>query len=211
MLKRVLPLLWLIAGIGFLFWLYSSNASSFDTLARHNPETGPAIGFVLIVASQVVAPLTGFPIFVALAKIYGLTAACIILYLGFCTSGALNFFIARQYGAPFVGRMVGENMLHRSRVWLHEQSVLYVTLSRILGYYYHDIFSYGWGLTSISFKRYYGVTLIATLIPLIIEYIILSRISLENPRGLLIFYAAMIGIAVSFLGAWALFQLYRRR
>ena len=157
------------------------------------------------------APLTGFPVFAILAKIYGLPVAACTLYACYALSSAINFHIARRFGAPVVERILGAGSVKRALPWLDGRSTLYVSLTRILGYYYHDVISYGWGLTSVSFGRYYLTTLIATLVPLGVEYAVLSQIPLDDVRGLIYFYVAMLAVTVGFLAVWFAFTRARQQ
>lgn len=200
----------MIVTFAALLWLFTTYGSRFEQIAQENVELGVALGFALLLASQVAAPLTGFPVFAIIAKIYGLPIAACTLFACYAFSSAINFYIARRFGAPVVNRILGAGKIERALGWLDSRSVLYVSLTRILGYYYHDLFSYAWGMTTVSFARYYLTTLIATLIPLAVEYAVLSQIPLDDVRGLIYFYAAMIAVTLAFLAAWIVFIRVRR-
>jgi uncharacterized membrane protein YdjX (TVP38/TMEM64 family) len=211
MLRRIISIAWVLALFGLLFWLYTENGQSLQDAISDYPVGGLWIGFVLIVASQVLAPLSGFPVFAILAKSYGLSTAVMILYAAYVVSSTVNFWIARRYGMPIVARIIGEAGIERAIGWLNSRSILYIGLSRVLGYYYHDIISYAWGLTKVKFWPYFSTTLIVTLLPLAAEYAVLSRIELDDVRGLLVFYGAMLAISVIFVGAWLIFQRIREK
>lgn len=211
MLRQLIVAAWVVITFGVLLWLFTAYGGSFEQIARDNPFLGVALGLALLLASQVAAPLTGFPIFAILAKIYGLPVAACTLYACYALSSAINFHIARAFGAPVVDRILGAGKVERALGWLDGRSILYVSLTRILGYYYHDVISYAWGLTNVGFVRYYLTTLVATLIPLAVEYAVLSRIPLDDVRGLIYFYVAMIAVTVAFLAAWVMFTRTRRR
>jgi len=201
---------WAIITLTALLWLFTVYGARFDDIAQENTELGVALGLALLVASQVAAPLTGFPVFAILAKIYGLPIAAGSLYLAYALSSAINFQIARRFGAPLVDRIIGADSVKSARVWLDRRSAIYISLTRVLGYYYHDVISYGWGLTAVGFGRYYVTTLVATLIPLTVEYMVLSSIPLNDVRGLIYFYVAMIAVTLVFVVAWFLFTRTRR-
>jgi uncharacterized membrane protein YdjX (TVP38/TMEM64 family) len=84
-----------------------------------------------------------------------------------------------------------------------------VALSRVLGYYYNDAISYIWGVTDIGFRRYYAVSVGATVIPAAIEYAIVSQISLESPRGLVLFYLSLFALSGVSLIAWFLVRRFK--
>lgn len=210
MLKRIVSVIWVVGLFGLLFWLYTANGQALQEAISSHPVGGIWIGCALIVASQVLAPLSGFPVFALLAKSYGLPTAVIALYAAYLTSSTANFWIARQYGAPVVAKIVGEAGIERAVGWLNSRSMLYVALSRVLGYYYHDIISYAWGMTKVRFWPYFATTSTVTLLPLAAEYAVLSHIALDDARGLVVFYIAMLAISLIFVGAWFLFQRLRR-
>lgn len=209
--RHLLSAAWIIITFAGLLWLFTAYGADFEQIAQDNIAFGVALGLALLVASQVAAPLTGFPVFAIIAKLYGLPIAAGTLYAAYVLSSAINFQIARRLGAPVVECILGPGTAKRALGWLDNRSSVYVSLTRVLGYYYHDIFSYAWGLTSVSFTRYYVTTLIATLIPVGVEYLVLSRIPLDDVRGLIYFYVAMIAVTIAFLAAWFVFMLVRRR
>ena len=131
----ILRAIWLAVSLGLLFWLFNANASNFEASARDNQAAGLLLGLSLIVASHIVAPLTGFAVFISMAKIYGLPNAVAILYTAYCISSAANFFIARALGKPIVENLIGKDNVDRTVAALNGRSLLYVSLSRILGYY----------------------------------------------------------------------------
>lgn len=211
MARRALSIVWAVGLFCLLIWLYTTNGQNLQDAISNQPAAGLWIGFALIIGSQILAPLSGFPIFAILAKSYGLGTAVVVLYASYAVSSVVNFWIARRYGVPIVAKIVGASRIEQAVGWLDHRSALYVGLSRILGYYYHDIISYAWGLTQVKFRRYFAITLFVTLLPLAAEYAVLRNISLDSIRGLAIFYLAMLGVSLAFVVGWFIFQRVREK
>ncbi len=207
--RAIASAIWLAAGLALLLWLFSAGGERSADIARTHPFLGLVTGYGLVVISHIAAPLSGFAVVVGMAKIYGLPAAMSMLYLAYLTTFALNFALARRFGRPLVLAILGAAKLSRFSDLTANPRPLYVALSRVFGYYYNDAISYIWGVTDIGFRRYYAISIASTIIPAAIEYAIVSRISLESPKGLLLFYLALFALSGASLIAWALVRRFR--
>jgi uncharacterized membrane protein YdjX (TVP38/TMEM64 family) len=207
--RALLSAIWLIAGLAVLLWLFSTGGQKAGDIAKAQPLLGLVVGYGLVAISQVAAPLSGFAVVVGMAKIYSLPAAMGVLYLSYLTTFALNFALGRSFGRPLVRGILGSAKLSKYSALTASPRPLYVALSRVFGYYYNDAISYIWGVTDIGFQRYYFTSVVATIIPAVIEYAIVSRISLQSPKGLLLFYLSLLSLSgVSFV-AWLLIRRFK--
>jgi uncharacterized membrane protein YdjX (TVP38/TMEM64 family) len=207
--RALLSAVWLIAGLAVLIWLFSAGGQRSGEIAKTQPLLGLIVGYGLVVISQIAAPLSGFAIVVGMAKIYGLPAAMGVLYLTYLTTFAANFWLARRFGRPLVLALLGSARVEKLNAFTAQPRLRYVSLSRIFGYYYNDAISYIWGVSNIDFRRYYLCSVGATVIPAAIEYAIVSRISLQSPKGLLLFYLSLFALSGVSLAAWALVRRFR--
>jgi uncharacterized membrane protein YdjX (TVP38/TMEM64 family) len=207
--RPVLSLIWLAAGLTLLLWLFSASGGQAVQFARTKPVEGLTLGFFLVLTSQILAPLSGFAIVAGMAKVYGLPQGLGVLYLCYITSFAANFWIARRFGRPAVRWVLGGERFGRLAVAAGQPKLVYVALSRMLGYYYNDAISYVWGVTSIRFWPYYGVSLASTSVPALVEYLILRNISLTDASGLGVFYIALFLLSGGLLLTWRLIQGWR--
>lgn len=201
--------IWLAGGLSLLLWLFSQGGQQAGDIARTHPLLGLPVGCGLVVISQIVAPLSGFPIVVGMAKIYGLPSAMGMLYLSYLITFAANFSLARRFGRPLVLALIGRSRAEKLKAFAAEPDARYVGLSRVFGYYYNDAISYVWGVSNIGFRRYYLTSLAATVPPAALEYAIVSRISLESPKGLLVFYVALFALSGVLLAGWAAVRRFR--
>jgi len=197
---------WLIGGLAVLLWLFSTGGEHIGDIGRTHALLGLIAGYGLVVISQIAAPLSGFAVVVGMAKIYGLPSAMGMLYLAYLTTFALNFALARRFGQPLVRAVLGSRQLSRLNEAIMRPQPHYVAVSRMLGYYYNDAISYIWGLSGIGFARYYWISITSTIFPAAIEYWIVSHISLNDSKGLLVFYGALFTLSGLFLMAWALYR-----
>jgi uncharacterized membrane protein YdjX (TVP38/TMEM64 family) len=202
--RAIASVIWFVAGLALLLWLFSAGGEHSADIARTHPLLGLFTGYGLVVISQIAAPLSGFAVVVGMAKIYGLPAAMGMLYLAYLTTFAVNFWLARRVGRPLVQAILGRAKLSKFSDLTSNPRPFYVALSRVLGYYYNDAISYIWGVTDIGFHRYYAVSIASTIIPAAIEYAIVSRISLESPKGLLLFYLSLFALSGVLLITWFL-------
>jgi uncharacterized membrane protein YdjX (TVP38/TMEM64 family) len=193
--RAIASAIWLAAGLTLLLWLFSAGGERSADIARTHPLLGLLTGYGLVVISQIAAPLSGFAVVVGMAKIYSLPAAMGMLYLAYLTTFAVNFALARRFGRPLVLAILGPRGLTKFSDLTSNPRPIYVILSRVFGYYYNDAISYIWGVTDIDFRRYYALSVAATVIPSAIEYAIVSRISLESPKGLLLFYLSLFALS----------------
>ncbi len=206
--RAIGTIVWLVAGLALLLWLFSAGGQHAADIARSHPLIGLFVGFGLVAISQIAAPLSGFAVVVGMAKIYGLPAAMGMLYLAYLSTFALNFALARRYGRPLVLAVLGRTRLLKLSDMTANPRATYVILSRVLGYYYNDAISYIWGVTDVRFGRYYALSVGATVIPAVIEYAIVSRISLQSPKGLLLFYGWLFALSGLSLIAWFLVRRF---
>ena len=201
--------IWLIAGLTVLLWLFSAGGERASEIAQTRPLLGLPIGYGLVVISQIAAPLSGFAVVVGMAKIYGLPAAMGMLYLAYLTTFAVNFALARRFGRPLVRAVMGRAKLSKYSEFTSNPRPRYGILSRVFGYYYNDAISYIWGVTDMGFRRYYAASIGATIIPAAIEYAIVSQISLESPKGLLLFYVSLFALSGASLAGWLIVRRFR--
>lgn len=207
--RAIISAIWLVAGLTLLLWLFSAGGERSADIARTHPLLGLLTGYGLVAISQIAAPLSGFAVVVGMAKIYGLPAAMGMLYLAYLTTFAVNFALARRFGRPLVLAVLGGAKLSKFSGLTSSPRPLYVLLSRVFGYYYNDAISYIWGVTDIGFRRYYALSVASTIIPAAIEYAVVSRISLESPKGLLLFYLSLFALSGVSLIGWFLIRRFK--
>ncbi len=199
--KIVKSVFWAIVLITFVYFLYSIDKEILENIAIRLGWLGPVFIGLVLVCTQVFAPLSGSAFFFIGVKLYGYQPMLVLFYCTSMISAPICFFVARTYGRGMVTKLVGkENMGRLDEVTLlHEKPLLIV--GRTLGYYFFDFISYALGLTKISFKKYFSYTVLLTLIPYILLYFVFKNLNFDNFRNVMVFYGAMVitGIVFAYL------------
>lgn len=159
----------------------------------------------VLLATQIAAPLSGLPVYITISRFAGLEVGFLLLGTTYIVSGVTNFYIARLFGRPIVSKIVGNVFMSRIEDIGGRLGFWSVFASRTVGYYYHDIFSYIWGLTPVPTKTYLLSTIFGTILAVGTQYVIFQNIDVSDRSHLLIFYVGMVVMAVLSLVVWRLF------
>jgi uncharacterized membrane protein YdjX (TVP38/TMEM64 family) len=137
----------------------------------------PLVYMVVLAGSIILPILPNAIVFFSGIVVLGVVRAVIYGYIGSLLGSSLAFFLAKQYGRPFVGRMVGESKIRdfEKRWGIHDENQLarLVFLFRLLPLLSFDLVSYAAGLTKISFHRFILAAAFAAL-PGTIAYILIG-------------------------------------
>lgn len=177
-----------------------------ESVTRGAGQWGPIMLGILLLATQVFAPLSGTPVMIVGIKLYGYPSAMGILYSSCLVSSILNFWIARLYGRNLLMKIVGGKTVRTidELSQLNERALL--ISFRIFGYSFFDLVSYAVGLTTINFKKYFLYTAFLTIIPFAIQYFLFSRLDFNSFRGMLIYIMSIA--AAAFVCAGLLYKVY---
>lgn len=116
----------LILTVGFSIYFYHlgvfHDVNSLRSLVGQSVVLGPII-FILIQIIQVIVPIIPGGISLAAGVlIFGPAAGFIYNYIGICIGSILLFLLGRQYGRPFIMKLVGEKLYNKYSGWLDNQS-----------------------------------------------------------------------------------------
>lgn len=204
------PLVFLFLSIIVLFCLSTLlKPAHIEAITREAGWFGrPIVGLILLL-TQVFAPLSGTPVMLAGIKLYGYPQAMGLLYASCMLSSVINFWIARRYGRTIVRRLVGRNALQKidELSGLNERALL--ISARVLGYSFFDLISYAVGLTPIAFGKYFAYTAFLTLIPFTVQYFAFARLDFGSLRGMVIYFVSIAGAGAIF--GRILFGIYFRK
>ena len=169
-------------------------------------QFGPLLLGLLLLSTQVFAPLSGTPVMLVSIKLYGYPQSMAVLYVSCLVSSALNFWIARRFGRNLLAKLVGEKTLATidQLSELNERTLL--VSFRVFGYSFFDLVSYAVGLTRISFGKYFAYTALLTLIPFTVQYFLFSRIDFNSFGGMLIYVVSIAAAGAIFVGV--LYKVY---
>ena len=180
--------------IALLVFLYLISSIDNETLEKITTELGwwGMLFFVFIIlCTYIFVPLSGTAFYFVGIKLYGYGTALILLYIVAIISSVISFYIARRWGRKIVRKLVGEKMMnHIDNVTESHENLLLIT-GRTLGFFFFDFISYALGLTKISFKKYFTYTVLLTLIPAGLQYLVFKSIDFHSFKGLMIYYVSI--------------------
>lgn len=173
--KKVLYILisiFLFALLIFLSSIFSSEEiSSFISKAG---ILAPLFYMLIQVTGQIFAPLSTSALFVAGFILFGKTA---IIYsiLTWLISSITNFYLARTYGKKVLKKFIGEEGIIRIEEIANKIDTKKFVLLRLSTFYISDFASYAFGLTNISFIKYYLATILSMIPWSIVMILIMER------------------------------------
>lgn len=119
----------------------------------------PVVSALLMVFQSVAAPLPAFVITFANGLLFGAWRGGLLSWSSAMAGAALCFALARALGRPAVERLVGgRRALEVSDRFFARHGDRAVLVARLLPFVPFDIISYGAGLTSMSFWRFFIAT-----------------------------------------------------
>ena len=124
----------------------------------------PVISALLMVLQSIAAPLPAFVITFANGLLFGWAWGALLSWSSAMAGAALCFYLARALGRPAVEKLVGgSSALEVSDLFFERYGDRAVVIARLLPFVSFDIISYGTGLTSMGFWRFFIATGIGQL------------------------------------------------
>ena len=152
-----------------------------DTIRSVMHDAG-SWGVVLLIfclwITNVVAPLSGSPFLFAGFYLYG-QISVFYAFIAAVIASISNFWIARIWGRGIVVKLAGEESLKKIDHLSKNYGVQTLFVFRLFLKEFHDVISYAYGLTNISFKDYFMVST-AGMIPATVVWYAIS-LTIRNP------------------------------
>ncbi len=140
-------------------------------------EAGPwaPIAYILVhQISYVLAPISGFPFFVAGFYLFGKTVI-IYSYFVFILGSTINFWVARRWGRSLVSKFAGEGALKKIDQLSKEYGIITLIALRMLQGGIGDFISYAYGLTPMKFSTYIIASALAVIPGTVLWYYVVSK------------------------------------
>jgi uncharacterized membrane protein YdjX (TVP38/TMEM64 family) len=118
----------------------------------------PIVSFMLMILQSVAAPLPAFIITFANAGLFGWLKGALLSWTSAMAGAALCFFIARYFGRSAVEKLTSRYALESVDDFFERYGEYAVLIARLLPFISFDIVSYGAGLTSMSFWKFFLAT-----------------------------------------------------
>lgn len=166
----------------------------------------PVIFIILSLLTNIVAPLSGTPIIFAGFYIFGNNVVFLITVASFI-SFMTNFWIARIWGRPIVGKLAGKEKMHKVDKLTQNYGLLMLFFLRIFQGGIHDFISYASGLTSIQFLPYMIISSIAIVPGTLLWYYFSLQISTPAAFTVLTLILVAVFSSMFILGTIAIQKL----
>lgn len=169
----------------------------------------PGIFVIVMLLSNIFAPLSGMPIIFAGFYLFGNKVVFLVAVASFI-SFATNFWIARVWGRPIVEKLAGKGSMHKVDKLTQNYGLVALFFLRIFQGALNDFISYASGLTSLRFPSYIIVSS-AALIPNTVIWYYLSLKATTPVAFTILTSAFAITLSATFvLGTVALRKLKKK-
>ncbi|MGD9129228.1 MAG: VTT domain-containing protein [Candidatus Woesebacteria bacterium] len=203
--KNILALIQFLLFIAFLYLILKIFLLPYITSPQFKEFTqslgvgGYFVVIAYIVLSHVFAPIAGTPGVALGVTIYGFHTGMCLLYFASLISAVINFFIARRFGRDWVTKMVGKKSMKEIDRFTTIEGREALIVVRLFGFSLFDFVSYAAGLTNISFKNYFWITALTSLITNLLIQLLFKDIDFQSELGITIWLASIF-IATIFFG-----------
>lgn len=173
----------------------------------------PVVSSALMVLQSVVAPLPAFVITFANGMMFGWLWGALLSWSSAMAGAALCFYIARFAGRPVVEKLAGGSKpLEVSDLFFEKYGDRTVLIARLLPFVSFDIISYGAGLTSMGFWRFFIATGVGQL-PATLVYSYLGQNLTGGVQVLFGIFTitTVIFVVIATLRPWFMRRLETRR
>lgn len=141
-------------------------------------KTGPWGVLILIFClwiTNVFAPLSGSPFLFAGFYSYG-QMSVVYAFIAAVIASISNFWIAKIWGRKIVTKLAGEKNLTKIDTLTKDYGLTSLFIFRLFLKEFHDVISYAFGLTNLSFKSYFLVSTLGMIPATILWYLVSLRI-----------------------------------
>lgn len=190
--------LFLLLGL-FLWWgIPILTNPNFKHLIESMGPLGPLVIVGYIALSHIVAPLAGTPAVLVAFAIYGLERGLFYLYVGSLVSAVICFAISRIWGRALMKRLVDPKTIYQIDIFAKQSGRRYLLLARIFGAPIFEVISYASGLATMSFKDYFLITTLSSIIPNVLNYWIFRTADFDSPQAHIVWLGMIIGTGIVF-------------
>lgn len=186
----LLPTMLLIAIVLFAYLLKSLELETIADAVKNQGVTGWLIFIFFITISIVFSPVNALIIMPLALISYGYWLAATLTFIGNVIGGAINFYIARKFGRPVVGKIVGKKLIKRVDEFTEVAGWKGFLILRILGSNYYDYVSYAAGFTNLKENIYFAITIPTSLVWTFLLFYLMEKAITFNE----VIYIVVIGV-----------------
>ena len=149
--------------IAIIIFLSSQlNIADIQSLVKRAGIWAPVVFILLHTSSYVVAPISGTPFWLAGYPLFG-DQFIIYNYVSSLIGMVINFWISRKWGRRVVTKFVGGNSMAKIDEFSKQYGIKALVLLRLFQGNLADFISYAYGLTKISFSKYFLISALAPI------------------------------------------------
>jgi uncharacterized membrane protein YdjX (TVP38/TMEM64 family) len=185
-IKKIAAALLIVLLLFFIFnWLMSAlNLEQAKNFVNKLGIFGPFLIILYIIVSHILAPIAGTPGVLLGAVLFGVIPVLFFIYLAQIISAAVCFWISRKFGRAMVIKLAGGKTMREIDNFTEYSGEKILILSRLFGFSLFEILSYAFGLTKISFKKYFFITVFYSAFPILIFGYFFKNFDLQSIFGL---------------------------
>lgn len=173
--KKILYIL--ISLLLFALLIYLSTIYSSEDISAFISKAGilaPLVYIIIQLLGQIFAPLSTSALFVAGFIMFGKITIIYSIFV-WLISSIINFYLARKYGKRVLKRFIGQEGIFKIEEIANRIDTKRFILLRLSTFYINDFASYAFGLTNISFIKYYLATILSMIPWSIVMILIMER------------------------------------
>lgn len=158
--------LYILSSIGLIFLiLFISDKYSSTNISEFISRVGvfaPLLYILIQIAGQIFAPLSTSALFVAGFILFG-KSAVVYSIITWLISSIINFYLAKRYGKKILRIFIGEEGILKIENIAKRIDTKKFFMLRLSTFYINDFASYAFGLTNITFTKYYLATILSMI------------------------------------------------
>ncbi|NQU78038.1 TVP38/TMEM64 family protein [Candidatus Falkowbacteria bacterium] len=159
---------------------------------------GPLVVILYIIISHIIAPVSGAPMMVLGIALFGIYEVTIYSYLAGIISAVIAFYISRRFGRIWVLKLVGQKTMEEIDDFVEYAGTEMLILSRLFGFSVFDVISYAAGLTKVSFRKYFIITLVFSIPARVVFAFVFRNVDFGTMTGIIIWVGTLGFFAVLF-------------
>lgn len=170
--RRVVSYILLIVVVSVVLSILGSrmDTSGIVSFVQKMGVWAPLIFIIILIIPSVIAPLSGSPIFIAGYVLFG-TKIIFYSYLAALIAAAIDFYIAKRWGRPWVTKLVGKDDMAKVDSFTKGYGLSSLIFLRVFQGHILDFISYAYGLTNMRLAPYMITTILAPIPWLLLWYL----------------------------------------
>ncbi len=208
--EKIIEIVWLVVVVLlFIFSLKLLRSGELESQVASFGLLAPVVVLLLKMASLIIAPLGGSPLYIIAGGIFGNLKGFLICFVGDVLGSSVCFFLSRKYGAKvlnfFAGSQNVERVLKTVNIISNTKSFIKARFGFIS---IPELLAYASGLSKINFWKFFVINALF-FVPVDFAFVFLgSRIALLSARYVLLL--PLIVFLIAFIGFLTLYKEYEK-